>query len=369
METVAMDNGTQFPTVRLRTPTDAERRLAIFHRRGMFRDGDHNTKYQRATAAGDLEAAFSLVHDVFVEKNFILPRPSGMRIRIFETSSELAMFVGKVRGEIVGTIGLVVDSEDMGLPSDRVFESELDALRRTGKTVCEVTNFAILAPYRKGPMCTELMRCALAQAWTTRCNYMVCSVSPQQREFYEFIGFYQIGTERSYSDKVDDPVINMCWDLDRMRDLWQNVDSYGNPMDTFWKEYCVVSNPYIGRIDRWNAQAKVTFANKYDLLNLFTKCRDFFEECTKEQLAIVRKHLGASFDAIYSGACGASEGRFEADRFLPDSALRIARYGNLRNRTRFAPRYVLVPSIFRDSAVTRIKRGDPDVLHSAPVRK
>ena len=109
-----------------------QRRLALLRRCGLFSASLNGAKINRATTTEELRQAFRIVHDAFVEAGYINPCPGGMRIRSFEAAGESEMFVAKKDGTVIGALGLIVDSPDLGLPSDSVFKAELDRLRTDG---------------------------------------------------------------------------------------------------------------------------------------------------------------------------------------------------------------------------------------------
>src|SRR5690606_24648419 len=167
----------------------AVRKLGLLKKSGLFGDNLKGCTIGRACTADDLRQAYRLVHDVFLGSGFIDRDPSGMRLRIYETTAETATFVAKVGGKVVAVLSVVEDSPDLGLPSDCVFKREFDAMRRSGKRLCEVTNQAVIEEYRKSAVPTELMRCAIAVSLTQGFHEAVASVSPSHNGFYELLGF------------------------------------------------------------------------------------------------------------------------------------------------------------------------------------
>ncbi len=306
-------------------PSLPMRRLSKYQSCGMFKDDTTGAVYTRAISAEELRAAYRLVHDIFVENNYIHENSSGLRVRPFETDVNNATFIAHISGKVVGSIGLVIDTEDLGLPSDKSFRSELDALRADGKRLCEVTNQAILFSQRHSSVCTELMRCAWAQAWMSGYTDMVCSISPNQRKFYEFIGFELIGDERSFSDEIDDPVINMRWDLAELRRRWPSVDIRDDTMDAFWKRFFLIENAYISDIHLWNSLADGTFSNLHELIDLFGDCEHLFMECNFSQFDAIRERLGDFFDIVYGIATRSTSALENSERISASSSARRAR--------------------------------------------
>ena len=55
---------------------------------------------------------------------------------------------------------------------DIAFHEEIQGLRDQGRHVCEATNEAVSAPYRKSPIALDLMRACLAQASSASSSLM-----------------------------------------------------------------------------------------------------------------------------------------------------------------------------------------------------
>jgi ribosomal protein S18 acetylase RimI-like enzyme len=282
-------------------PTDtADRKINLLRRSGLFGNDTRGATIERACTAQDLQDAYRLVHRVYLSTGFIHPEPAGMRVRIFETTSDTATFIAKKDGEIVGVLSIVGDSFDLGLPSDSAFKSELDALRNRGVRLCEVTNQAVADEFRKTAVPTELMRCAIAHAMNTGYDFGVAAVSPSHRGFYNLLGFQELGSERSYSQKLHDPVVALRIDLNEYR---QPLDGMGSARD-FINHIAGAGNPFIDKVSEWTRRAKVYFLNPELLETLFVRQRNFLAECTPQQLRILERRWGQEIFHVVAGSIG-----------------------------------------------------------------
>jgi N-acyl amino acid synthase FeeM len=250
-------------------PSRNQRLLKLYQRRGPFGSNTKGATIRRATYAKDLKKAYSLVHDMFVENNYIEPLASGMRLRVWETSSNTATFIAEKNEEVVGVQSLILDSHDAGIPSDESFKADLDAIRGENVLIGEAANEAVDKELRQSAVSTELMRTIFAQAWQTGCTHIVTAVSEKHRSFYDFIGFEQLGNTRSFTKEIDDPVILMCWDLKSQKNRWQSTTLEGDTMDAFWFKYCILDNQFIPQIEYWNVMAKRTFASPDQMVALY----------------------------------------------------------------------------------------------------
>ena len=281
----------------------ARRKLALLKQAGLFgRDTKGATVY-RACTAKDLRQAYRLVHDVFLGTGYMRPEPSGIRLRMYETLSETATFIAKKNGQVVGVLSVVGDTPDLGLPSDAAFKPELDALRATGGRICELTNQAVAEGYRKSAVPTELMRCAVAHGMKAGYRESVATVSPGHKGFYEMVGFRSLGTLRSYSTKLHDPVVALTMDLDQYRCPPSNIDETGK----FLHHLGGAGNQYLGLVSDWTRQAARQFRDPELLQELFVNERNFLAECTETQLEILKREWGPEMFHLVAGIVDAED--------------------------------------------------------------
>jgi ribosomal protein S18 acetylase RimI-like enzyme len=266
--------------------------MKLLERMGCFRNGTQTVSIQRATTAKELCNAYQLVHDNYVEKGYIFPQPSGLRMRLYEALPETATFVAKAGEEIVGVTSLVFDTPGLGLPSDQVFSEEIDSLRQGGGKVAEVTNWAIAPAYRRTAVLTELIRCYIAHLQAVGCDYAIGAISPGHRAFYELIGYEVIGTERSYSTEINDPVILVSLSLDNLMKRFAAVQNDDEDDTATLKNYYLDNNPHHDQIEKWQTTAHASFTNPVFLRHLFVERTDLLTDCSEEELKILRQQWG-----------------------------------------------------------------------------
>jgi ribosomal protein S18 acetylase RimI-like enzyme len=285
--------------VQSESSSSAARQLALLKRSGLFSDDTKGCVIERATSSADLLAAYRLVHSVFLSTGYIQPETGGVRVRIFEANPETATFVAKKDGAVVGVLSVVIDSPDMGLPSDAAFKPELDAMRALGARIGEVTNQAIAKEYRRSGVMTELMRCVIAHGLAHGCDRGVVTVSPNHGGFYELMGFRSLGSERSYSAKLHDPVIALGLDLD----FYRYLPDDSTESERFVHRFMTETNPYISRAAKWSQQAKNHFLRPALLRELFVTERNFLGERSLTELLNLRIRWGEElFDSVWETA-------------------------------------------------------------------
>ena len=279
--------------------TVADRKLGLLKRIGLFGENLKGCTILRACTADDLRQAYRLVHDVFLGEGFINPDPSHMRVRIFETNPETATFVAKVGDRVVGVLSVIGDSPDIGLPSDAAFKPELDELRRSGRRLCEATNQAVAEDYRKSAVPTELMRCAVALFLTEGYDEAIATVSPNHTAFYDLLGFRQVGSQRSYSKTIYDPVIALSMDIDQYRAPQPTGLSRASE---FVHQFLADGNHFLSCVGAWADEARREFLNPDLLKQLFVTERNFLARFAQDELESLKRRWGLeTFAAVTAG--------------------------------------------------------------------
>jgi hypothetical protein len=257
--------------------------MALLKRIGVFGTDTCGAEIARAASLEELLSAYKLTHDLFVQQGYIQPHPSGIRLRRYEALPETATFVGRKPDQVVGVTTVVVDTGRFGIPANGPFGQEIkDALTSQGRTVCEGTNWLVAPEYRRSAILGELMRASLAYAMYERCDDFLACVSPGHAKFYEVLGFELLGTERSYSRQIDDPVVLMRLDVRCLRDQFVGED------EEFLNEYWIDTNPYHTLVPEWCDKAVNAFKDPNLLRELFLKQTGFLSNCPasdREQIA------------------------------------------------------------------------------------
>ena len=259
----------------------------------------HGAVIEQARTFDDLQQAYRLVHDVYVETGYMHPDHSGLRLRMFETSPDEATFVAKVGQRVVGVVSIAADSPELGLPSDGCFKKELDALRATSGRLSEMTNQVVTPDYRKSGIATELMRCAAAHVIRGKFDEAIATISPSHSAFYRILGFREIGKPRSYSQTVYDPVVALSVKIDQYRrPLSETSESR-----QFVHDFLAGKNPFMRRVEEWSRDAEAQFRDAQLLRRLFISETAFITRCSKSDLAFLERAWGRR---VFASATGRS---------------------------------------------------------------
>jgi hypothetical protein len=148
----------------------------------------------------DIDDALRLVHDGFVEAGYVDPTPSGRRMHMSYLNPGTAFFVARIDGEPVGTCALIADGP-FGLPSDRAFVEENDAMRAEGTgRLHECGSLAVGRRYRRHTR-RIVTRVVAAMTRVANAEYpdapVPMAVAPENLRFYEaLVGAQQVAEER-----------------------------------------------------------------------------------------------------------------------------------------------------------------------------
>ncbi len=151
----------------------------------------HQIELVVSDRADDIDDALAVVHDGFVESGFIARQPSGRRFHPSYLNPGTIFAVARIDGEPIGAAVMVPDGP-FGLPSDRAFAEELDALRAgCAAPIRECGSFAVLAPWRRHTrrvfirILAAFTRIAIAEFPDAP---GIMTVSPETERFYRDVG-------------------------------------------------------------------------------------------------------------------------------------------------------------------------------------
>lgn len=255
----------------MRSATDSKllRKVRLLKRRGLFNPENQVTRVRRAVSSDDLEKAYRLVHDVFVDKHYIDRNPQGVRVRPFEALPEMATFIAEADGKVVAVMSVVMDSPEFGLPSDEGFKDEIDSLRRQGRLVCEYTNLAVLDEYRNSNAFPDLTAAVCAQGLEWGCDDVFIAISPCHAAFFgDVLRFVPYGDERPYSAEKNDIVQGMREDLRTLeRRLIEADVMLGD--EAFLHDFFFTNNSMYRNVRKWEPQARLALEDPCLLRRLF----------------------------------------------------------------------------------------------------
>lgn len=141
--------------------------------------------YRLAASRSDLETAFSLAHESYVEAGLMKLHPSGMRITPYLLFPQASVIAAMIGDRMVGTLATLRETP-IGLPHFRLLDEPLcNGVRPVS---AEGTNFAVLPEYRSSRSPISLALACYCAEYAMRCqrvDRLVAVVHPRQAHFYE----------------------------------------------------------------------------------------------------------------------------------------------------------------------------------------
>lgn len=98
-----------------------------------------------AETENEIQQAFSIVHDSYVDLGYMDPDSSGLRINKFHLMPHSIIIVAKLDEEVIGTISILPDSA-LGLPVDQTWD--ISHLKTNGELVAEISSLTIKKGFR-----------------------------------------------------------------------------------------------------------------------------------------------------------------------------------------------------------------------------
>lgn len=190
-----------------------------------------NSRYQvrLATTPRELEQADRLVHARYLRLGYRSPERAKAPCPLHAQLPSTHTFVGVAPrvDTVVATVSLVVDGP-FGLPMDKVYGAELDALRGGERRLAEIT---CLATRRRGDS-RLLLR--LYRAVYTLARYelgvtdLCIAVHPRHGIFYRrALLFQRLGPVRSYPDCNDAPAVGLRLELSSAGQRYRGAHGLG----------------------------------------------------------------------------------------------------------------------------------------------
>jgi hypothetical protein len=160
-------------------------------------------KIRLAKRTGARRDAGALIERRYGGRGYAIPGP--------EVKSNVLTFIAYDEGQIVGTVGLGLDSDKGRLSADELYRSEIDQLRAKGWRVCEFTRLAVDSTAASKPVLAGLFQTAYLYAAVIKgYTHAVIEVNPRHVVFYgKSLNFEQVGPERM-NERVHAPAVLLC---------------------------------------------------------------------------------------------------------------------------------------------------------------
>lgn len=125
--------------------------------------------------------------------------------KVNRSLDRISTFVESVDGQAVGTLSIRVDR--CGLQAERLYPTEVQQLRASGRRLCEATRLAVERAAPPAVLASLMNRAMLHCFIVESCDDILIEVNPRHVSFYRRkLGFTVLGEERHCS-RVDAPAV------------------------------------------------------------------------------------------------------------------------------------------------------------------
>lgn len=183
-----------------------------------------------ARTLSDWQSAMELTYGEYVKAGLIDRNSIGLRSTESDLWPGTQKLLSSISGNVLGTLTMIVDSIDHGLPMDTVYEAELVALRQSGRKLVELSALAMDVPDLRGSLPVQVSLFALMYHYALQqgVSDLVIAVHPKHAPFYEkAFGFLRIGTKKPYPYANEHPAVALRHDVRHWMVHWQEL-RFGN---------------------------------------------------------------------------------------------------------------------------------------------
>ncbi|MRX06458.1 long-chain N-acyl amino acid synthase [Pseudoduganella sp. FT25W] len=179
-----------------------------------------------ANSQGRREAASLLLRKMYGWRGYSVD-PS-----VVHSPNKITLFA-ETGGEVVGTMSLCLDNDEIGLPADENFRDKLDELRAQHRRLCEPSRLAIDKGVAKRVFAALIHISYIYARNIHGYTDYVIEVNPRHVMFYKrMLGFRDFGAERNCT-RVGAPAVLLRLDLEYMG---EQIRKFGGLMEQHGNE-------------------------------------------------------------------------------------------------------------------------------------
>lgn len=152
-----------------------------------------------AKTVGEYVTSMGLVYDGYVDRGIMAPHEARVRMTPYLALPSTVIFVAMEKGEVAGTLSLVKDGP-LGLPMQKIYAQEVQAVRDEGRVVAEVGALCV-ANGKRGTGIPFLLYKTMWLAATRLLGVddLMIAVHPDAADLYcASLQFERVGPVRSY---------------------------------------------------------------------------------------------------------------------------------------------------------------------------
>lgn len=186
--------------------------------------------FKVAESSEEMEQAFRIIHDGYVERQIIKEESSKMRITKYFALPTTTMIICKHNNQVIATCSVIQDSK-FGLPTDEY--RDLDQFRKKDMKLVEVSGLAIAKSWRhqKGQLMIPLSKYMWEYVYhCIKADAIVISTAPFAKDFYRGLFLFDALDGDKVSDmkcskvaKAVSQILFMKPFLERLEKTYKNV--------------------------------------------------------------------------------------------------------------------------------------------------
>ena len=178
---------------------------------GHYEFGADELNYKVAETRSERKKAFRLVYEVYHKAGLMAENHSEMRVTPHHLLESTDVLVARHENEVLFTISSIRDGA-LGLPVESIFPGEVDAMRRDGLNLAEVSCVASCVPSTSKKLRFEIlvkmMSIMAQQAQRYNVDRLLLAVHPRHAKVYQrLFGCKIISGEKSYAAVQDSPAV------------------------------------------------------------------------------------------------------------------------------------------------------------------
>lgn len=158
----------------------------------------------------DLRACYHILYKQYLKRGYCKPNKNKIYYNIYSLLPRSRTFAIKQKQKIIGTATLIFDTTQL-LPMDTLFGKQLDALRKQGRQMAEVSMLAFercvedtkacgpMTHFEKNSKLFSLFKLIFEYAlYAQKASDLIIGVHPRHTGIYDYLFFESLGEAREY---------------------------------------------------------------------------------------------------------------------------------------------------------------------------
>ncbi len=262
----------------------------LFRRRiKVNEEGIENINFKIAETKAELESAFHLTHQIYVQNGYMNPCPSGLRFNFFNAMPYSQTFIANANDQTIMTMSLFPDSP-LGMPADCMFQEKINEYRLQGRYLAEIGANVSTINNQKALMHLIKIMHSYARDYL-KIDDFVITVPPKHKNFYiHVLGFELFGEQTEYAYVNDNPAVALKLDLHENKNIyWNNYPR--EPLENDLHHFLFVKDSHLIALPEKKVPLKVWDNQIFDYF--FKEKTNFYVEADDKTKSLIEKYYHA----------------------------------------------------------------------------